>query len=616
LLPLMGVPEKRSLGPVISGLAAAILAIILFYAGAMRFGTLAHMQAYGGWKYLFSVTPRELGYHVLSHLFLFPGAILLAVGLFRASRGELGDQLARWTAKVDERKFLLALGLSFVAISLLLRAFVLHGALLTDDEETYLLQSRMLLAGKVFVSPAPDEAFFKHAFMTYSNHRWFPLYPWGHSLFLAIGMIARAPELIPPLLGTATMVLTYAMAKELCGKGAALGAAVLYVLSPFAEYQAATLLSESTSAMLIAAAAYCCLRLERGAGPKWAVGLGVAVGLAINCRPLSALAAVLVFSIFALAALIRTRGAFFRRAWPALPGALAGVGVYLLLSRLAQGTALTPTPFLHGSTGVLGFATLDPSVYNSSPELSILVTGDYLMKLNAWLFGWPSSLIFAVAAIAIPFARSQLALPLSLIGALLVAYFFCRFPSVDDVGPVYMFDAVPFLIVASVGGMSAISRAAASIGFERCNELLVALAIALFVVGTPVFHRTQAITLRSLSRTILAPLEMVEQAGLHRALVFMANRNMPRPVSWVYYQPLPRPDFSDDVLYVRDSNPEADALFAARYPERSAYRMRRGSEGKWQLTSLAAGVGKEEARPNRFPLGPDPATTPLFPVSE
>jgi hypothetical protein len=239
------------------------------------------------------------------------------------------------------------------------------------------------------------------------------------------------------------------------------------------------------------------------------------------------------------------------------------------------------------------------------------------MKLNAWLFGWPSSLIFAVAAIAIPFARSQLALPLSLVAAVLTAYFFCRFPSVDDVGPVYMFDAVPFLIVASVGGMSAISRAAASIGFARGNELLVALAIAMFVVGTPVFHRTQAITLSALSRTILAPIELVEQAGLHRALVFMGNRNLPRPVSWVYYQPLPKPDFSDDVLYVRDSNPEADALFAARYPERSAYRMRRGLEGRWRLTSQAASVGKEDgSRLSRSPLGPDPASIPLLPVAE
>ncbi|HKD40441.1 MAG TPA: glycosyltransferase family 39 protein [Myxococcaceae bacterium] len=613
----MEVPEKRSLVPVVSGIAAAIVGMVLFYAGSLRFGTLAHMQAYGGWKYLFSVTPRELGYHVLSHLFLLPAALFLGVALFRASRGEFSSQLSRWAATVNERRFVLALALCFIVVSLLLRLFVLHGALLTDDEETYLLQARMLLSGKLFISPPPDDAFFKHAFMTYANQRWFPLYPWGHPFFLAIGMLARAPELIPPLLGAATMALTYAIARELCGKGAALGAAVLYLLSPFAQYQAATLLSESSSTALIAASVFAYLKLARGGGQKWAAASGAALGAALNVRPLSACAAALALCVFASIALVRSRGAFLRRAWPALPCALAGVGLYLLLSRLAQGNAFAPAPFLHGATGILGFATIDPSVYSTTPELSLLVTGDYLMKLNAWLFGWPSSLVFAVAALAIPSAARQVALPLGLVTALLVAYFFCRFPSVDDVGPAYMFDAVPFLIVASVAGMSAISRVGASVGFERCRELMVMVVIAMFVVATPVFYRLQGITLSALSTTVLAPVKLVAETGIHRALVFMANRNVPRPVSWVYYPPLPKPDFSDDVLFVRDSTPEADAAFAAKYPDRNAYRLQRDWEGHWQLSALASPpTGADKLKMGRFRSAPDPASIALLPGAE
>ncbi len=613
----MEVPEKRSIRPVISGLIAAILGMVLFYAAGIRFGTFAHMQAYGGWRYLFSVTPRELGYHVSSHLFLFPGAILFAVGLAGASGGEFGKRLSRWAANLNERRYLLALGLCFIVISLLFRLFVLRGALLTDDEETYLLQARMLLAGKLYISPPPDDAFFKHAFMTYSNQRWFPVYPWAHPLLLSIGLLIRAPELIPPLLGATTMVLTYGIARELCGRGAALAAAALYVFSPFAEYQAATFLSESTSTVLIAAAVFAYLKLERGASWRWAALCGLALGAAVNCRPLSAAGAGFALCIFAVLALVRTRGSFLRRAWPAIPGALAGIAIYALLSRIAQGNAFVPAPFLHGSTGILGFATIDPSIYSTSPVLSLLVTGDYLMKLNAWLFGWPSSLIFAGAALAIGSARRQVALPLSVVAALLAAYFFCRFPPVDDVGPVYMFDAVPFLIVATVAGIGALAQAASSLGIERWAELPALVTVAMFVVATPVFHRIQAITLSSLSRTVLAPLELIEDAGLHRALVFMANRNAPRPVSWVYYQPLPKPDFSDDVLYVRDSNAQLDAAFAARYPDRTAYRMRRDWEGRWQLAPLGAPASADDAlKVNRSHFASDPASVGLAPSIE
>jgi len=139
--------------------------------------------------------------------------------------------------------------------------------------------------------------------------------------------------------------------------------------------------------------------------------------------------------------------------------------------------------------------------------------------------------------------------------------------------------------------------------------------IAMFVVATPVFHRVQAITLSALSRTVRAPLELVAEAGIHRALVFMANRNVPRPVSWVYYPPLSKPDFSDDVLFVRDSTPEADAAFAARYPERNAYRLQRDWEGRWQLSALAAS-GTDKFKLGRFHLPPDPASIALLPGAE
>ena len=109
---------------------------------------------------------------------------------------------------------------------------------------------------------------------------------------------------------------------------------------------------------------------------------------------------------------------------------------------------------------------------------------------------------------------------------------------------------------------------------------------------------------------------MVEQARLHHALVFMANRNAPRPVSWVYYPPLPKPDFSDDVLYVRDLNSQADAAFAARFPDRTAYRMRRNAEGEWQLAPLAALAADEPTKSGRAQLSLDPSSIPLLPPAE
>ena len=72
-----------------------------------------------------------------------------------------------------------------------------------------------------------------------------------------------------------------------------------------------------------------------------------------------------------------------------------------------------------------------------------------------------------------------------------------------------------------------------------------------------------------------APYDLVEQAGLDNAVVFV--QSLPAleamPGAWVYRHRNNNPDFSDRVLFVNDLGPP-DARLRAWLPGRKAYRMK------------------------------------------
>src|SRR5437660_1551465 len=205
-----------------------------------------------------------------------------------------------------------------------------------------------------------------------------------------------------------------------------------------------------------------------------------------------------------------------------------------------------------------------------------------LARLNFWLLGWPVSLVL------IPFAGrapASLALALGALGTV-VAYAALRIPSINVVGPVHYGELVVPLLVLTAGGLERLAlRTERVLGGPVFQRVLSAPA-ALTVVAVVFFWPVYAPSLRQMANVARAPYDLVEQAGLDNAVVFV--QSLPAlqamPGAWVYRHRNSSPDFSDRVLFVNDLG-SLDARLRAWLPGRKAYRMKMEG-GRLELSPL------------------------------
>jgi hypothetical protein len=131
------------------------------------------------------------------------------------------------------------------------------------------------------------------------------------------------------------------------------------------------------------------------------------------------------------------------------------------------------------------------------------------------------------------------------------------------------------LLVLTAGGLERLAlRAERVLGRPVFLRVLSAPA-ALTVVAVVFFWPVYVPSLRQMANVARAPYDLVEQAGLDNAVVFVES--LPAleamPGAWVYRHRNSSPDFSDRVLFVNDLG-SLDARLRAWLPGRKAYRMK------------------------------------------
>ncbi len=562
LTPSHGADLRR-----LAGLGLAVFAILGYDAVGRRFYRgYALPQGYG----MDHLLPEELSQMVMFVSF----GVLAMIGLVLSlTGGSLADSAVRLFREAAGRVGALA-GLTaawLLVASWGVSRFVLGHAAISDDEHVYhFIAQTLRTASLTAPSPRQDLPFFQEQFVVLSDSVRYGKYPIGHPLLLALGQALGIERLVVPA-ATALLALgIWQLGRSLFGPKAAALALLLAAVSPQVVLTGATLLSQPASAACLILG-LATLFVGGGSRRWWLALSGALFGYGVLIRPLPGALFVPVALIY-LATRKRGEEALRDRALSVVaflvPATLL-TAAFLIVNRLQAGSSLTTGYQAFHQTGEGASGLL--AVLGGDLGTTALSLVGAVLRLNVWLLGWPLSLAFCAFFPGDPRVRVLWAM----VGAEAAYRIASPKIGVGGVGPIYVFEVVPLLLLLSAAGLLRVARGGlrAPWALLRPAGLAVIVLAGVVVCGT-MFLPSRLGDLRRMAGAQLVLPRLLAERGISNAVVFHDGIVPPwTGLSWAYYPPCNSPGLDDAVLHLRMWNRPAAAyeLWRRRFPGRSAW---------------------------------------------
>jgi hypothetical protein len=504
----------------------------------------------------------ELLHHALLLLLGLPAAALLT----SAWSEDSWQRVASWIERMGYWPPAVGASVASFCIS----RFVTHQAWFTDDEAAYLFQMELYSHFQLKVPALEPEWLFRHPFTVVGRGQdgglyWFGLYPIMQPLLMAVSNLLGSPLISQWLCAGGIAYQTGRLAERLTGHRL-LGvlAAWLCTTSPMLIGLSATYHTSVLACFL----SVCTLRalVTTMDHPMFARGalVGALGGAAFLTRGTEGTLMIIVAGGALLVLLVRHPG----RSWPAavgfgLAGALA-FGVYVWVN---LGTTGEPLKQAYAAWGeymgrFFGFGEGLSWGRVHTPLHGLGQTFAALMRLNTWLFGWPISVLAALASLALrPLDKAVIGLS-ALSAAHLAFYFFINFGSVHDFGSAYHVWHLPWFAVLTaytLRGIAPLTRYGAR------------MALSMTLVALSAFWPLQLQRWNNVASAVRAPVDGAVAAARGRpAIVLYGNMQPASFNTWVGCPPASYPQSS--LWWARDA-PGAEQQLRTLYPERVLFRM-------------------------------------------
>ena len=444
-----------------------------------------------------------------------------------------------------------------------------------EDEVAYLFQAKTMALGRLTV-PSPDQpdSFWTPFVLDWQGQR-FGKYPPGWPAVLAVGVLARVPWLVNPLLAALALYLVYRLGRTLYDDRAGLLAAILGLTSPLFWVLGGSFLSHLASSVWLLLFSLWFIWTARGRHWGFALGAGLALGAAFLTRSLTAVAFAAPFVIYSLVQVLRREQSH----WPRYLLVAASAGAVAAMLPLYQ-WAVTGDPWLNPYLlwwpyDRLGFGPgIGAMPGGHSPFYAWINLKQDLSRAATDVLGWPGlSWVPLVLGLALRSRRARDWALLSPFLCLIIAYLFYWIGSPSRLwGPRYYFEGFGGLwILAAVGLLKTWDWARSQPPQLRpiLAGTLVVLIVGSLALNLP-SRLGEAHGFYGITRSQFEP---IEQAGLKDALVIVyADR-------WLEYGALlssMSPTLDDEVVYARGINAEADAAVIDGYPGRTVYYLADG----------------------------------------
>ena len=476
------------------------------------------------------------------------------------------------------------------ALALAIRILLLQGASICDDEMVYRFQAQTLAQGHWTADPPPNAKAFEHIFLGVYRGHWFGQYSFGHPLILAFGELLGIMGGMGPILAGLLVLIIFSLTKKLFDESTALVAAVLAAFSPLIISTGATLLSQNSATLLVLCAIWLMLITAESGRFLHALLAALALGAAFWCRNQEP--ALLGLGPLMLVGWRMVRGP---TRLPLLAGLIGGailtLGPLLLLQWHLWGHP-TWTNYQAYWWGYLHVPIRSPFGFGPAPwdVVHTPLNGlrsmlNNLVRLDAFLIGVPLALVTAVIGFWPEWRKKNIAAVFLGAPLTFITLFFYFWPGLADTGPQLYHAAGALLLPFIAAGLVRLSGV-------RLRPFLTALIVV--VLGAMTFWPTHLGALRRIALAAEEIPRLTHNAGIRNAIVFTDLRPWAGGYdrSWVLGRPLPRPDLSDSVLYLRtQGKPVDEALTAELFSKRTPYFLKQ-IKGKVALMPLADFTGE------------------------
>lgn len=536
-------------------------------------------------------------------ILLAPGLFIAALFISKMIPGGILTKPFNWVMNLQTGILLLSVFLLFTALTGMISIFVFEGIPHIQDCIAQFFQAKIFSTGKVALVPPNQGQFFDVQYIINDGKSWHGKYFFGQSLFLLLGILIKIPWIINPILGGASLVLTYYLAKEMFDEKTSRLAILAALTSPFFIFMSASYMSHVSNLFFITLCLLCTLRSFRVRKWYYPFLAGLSIGLAFNNRPFSALLIVLPFCGYALIALYKRLIQTKEIILFCLP-ALILLFSFFYYNYLFTGDPFTTMYTKYDPNSGLGFGPekgefshfADGGIPGHTFRKAIYNTAKYFIALNADLFGWPSLSLLFIFILFLSLTKNKWDyLLLASIISIAVGYFFYWGLGIS-LGARYFFECLPMLLILSVRGFQKTAAILNKYFFSKQNlfkQIDAGQAVGLFVFFLCMLNFTVYFPSRikiysdSYWNVDSDIYNQTVKRGLKNALVFVESQT--------YRKPHTDPDYYNaafiynslnldgPVVYARDLGMPENAKLMAQYPTRKYYlfkktgRMEKGS---------------------------------------
>ena len=504
------------------------------------------------------------------------------------------------------------LGAWVLAVSASLSWFVFEGVPHIDDSVAYLFQAKTLALGRISVPLPPDSASFAVQHLVQADGAWFSKYSPGWPALLSLGVLARVPWIINPVLGGAAIVLAHVLVRRVYDRGTANVVALLLAVSPWLITSSSGMMSHPAT---LACALLALVAIEQQRGQRvgwWSVAAGASLGLLYLVRPPDAAALGVVAALWGW-------GLWGQRLSIGSLAVIAAVAIGVAALSLPYNAALTGNPLLapHRMWSILIFGP-DVDVFGFGANVGIpdwrdhdplpghgladvvINTNRNLVLLSSELFGWAiGSLWLLLPALGLrrEWRRAD-GLMVAVIVAVGLIYTAYWYPGGPDFGPRFWYlMIVPLVVFTARGALEMASQVQRTTGARHAGRAVGAVIVAASLTAVLAGIPWRAIAKYHRYREIGGDVRSLSSGGrLSNALVFVrSGMRADYQAAFNFISPT-----LDDAapVFALDAGPTHRGKVLQRYPDRPVWIIGRPADGSPRLVILGG----------PFPPGTDPAS--------